>query len=88
MSQSSEGKEPTLRDWMRYISVGGAVKKVDTWKKQVAQILYHTSRVKPIEIEAIRSVLGRLGFPEGELLHRQTGEEYYDVAERAAPDLS
>jgi len=52
-----------------------------------AQILYLTSRVKPLEIEAIRSVLHKLGFPDGGLFHRRTNEEYSDAAERANPDM-
>ena len=35
----------------------------------------------------IHNVLKKHNFPEGELLFRQKGEEYKDVAERVVPDI-
>jgi hypothetical protein len=52
-----------------------------------ATILYLTSRRTPEEVQIIRNVLEKHSFPMGELLFREAGEEYKDVAERALPDI-
>lgn len=49
--------------------------------------MYLTSRTHSDEIEDIRFVLHKFGFPEGELFFRQEGEAYKDVAERVLPDI-
>lgn len=69
------------------VPAGNAVEKLHTWKRQGAEITYLTSRTRPNEIEDIRYVLRKHGFPEGELFFRQEGEEYKDVAERVLPDV-
>jgi hypothetical protein len=82
-----ENKEPSVKDFNSYVPIGDAVKKLTSWKDQGAEILYLTSRRKPQEIEAVRSVLKRHNFPDGQLLFRQENEEYKDVAERIIPDV-
>jgi hypothetical protein len=69
------------------VPAGHAVEKLQAWRRQGVEILYLTSRTRPDEIEAIRSVLDRFGFPAGELFFRQAGEAYSDVAERVLPDV-
>ena len=54
---------------------------------QLSEKRYLTSRVKAKEVEDINSVLKTHGFPEGQLLFRQKGEEYKDVAEKAMPNV-
>ena len=40
------------------------------------------------EIEAIKNVLRRHGFPDSDnLLYRKQGEDYKDIAERLVPDI-
>jgi len=56
-------------------------------ERQGATITYLTSRKDPKEIKAIRDVLTKYHFPEGELLFRKGKETYGDVTEQAAPDL-
>ena len=70
-----------------HIPVGNAVKKLKKWSKQGAEILYLTSRRKPEQIEDVRQVLKKYGFPDGQLLFRKKEEEYRDVAERIVPDI-
>lgn len=74
-------------DFSAEVPAGNAVEKLQTWRRQGAEILYLTSRICSDEIEDIRSVLRKFGFPEGELLFRQEGEAYKDVAERVLPDV-
>jgi len=57
------------------------------WKNQGAEIFYLTSRRKPEGINEVKSVLQRYSFPDGQLLFRQDGEEYKDVAEKIMPDV-
>jgi hypothetical protein len=87
VKQVLEGKELSIREYGTYIPVGDGAKKLQLWKSQGAEIVYLTSRTKPVEIGAIRSVLKKHDFPKGQLLFRREGEEYKDVAERVMPDI-
>ena len=75
------------RDFSVSIPVGGAVEKLRVWQRQGAEISYLTSRTRPNEVETIRQVLQRYGFPQGELFFRQGDEAYRDVAERVTPSI-
>ena len=85
LARQAEGGPPI--DFSAEVPAGDAVAKLRAWQRQGAEIVYLTSRTRPDEIEAIRSVLGRFGFPAGELFFRQAGEAYSDVAERVLPDI-
>jgi hypothetical protein len=74
-------------DFRAEVPAGNAVEKLHTWKRQGAEIMYLTSRTRSDEIEAIRYVLNKFGFPAGELFFRQGSEAYKDVAERVLPDV-
>lgn len=74
-------------DFGASVPVGQAVAKLQKWHRQGAEIAYLTSRTRADEVEAIRTVLRRHGFPEGQLWFRQPGEHYKDVAERVRPDV-
>lgn len=80
-------EESSIHDYGSYVPIGDAVKKLTQWKNQGAEIFYLTSRKSPEEIKKIESVLQRSSFPDGQLLFRQDGEEYKDVAERIMPDI-
>ncbi len=82
-----EENEESVGDFASYVPIGDAVGRLAAWKRGGAEILYLTSRKKHEEIESIRGVLKEHGFPEGRLLFRQPDEEYWNVAERAAPDI-
>jgi hypothetical protein len=82
-----KGDAPSVRFFARYVPIGNCVQKIRAWKRQGATIKYLTSRRTPEEIEVIRNILREHRFPEGELLSRQEGEEYKDVAERVMPDI-
>ena len=55
---------PGINDFTSYIPIGNSVSKLNHWAKAGAEIIYLTSRRKPAEIEAIRNVLNRHGFPQ------------------------
>jgi len=85
--QQIKEKEESVEKYESYVSIGDAAKKLNVWKEDGADIFYLTSRKKRTEIEQIRNVLKRNGFPEGQLLFRKEKEEYKDVAERVIPDV-
>ena len=71
-----------------YIPNGNVVWKLQSWKKQGAEIYYLTSRTAPEEIDDIRFVLEKNNFPRLQnLLFRKEGQEYKDVAESLIPDI-
>ncbi len=69
------------------IPAENAPQKLQTWGKQGAEIAYLTSRTQPDEIQTVKNILDRYGFPQGELFYRRVGEQYKDVAERVMPDI-
>jgi hypothetical protein len=79
--------EVSVSDYASCVPVGGAVNKLQTWKRQSAEIAYLTSRTTPNEVQDIQNVLKKYDFPEGRLVFRREGEQYQDVAERVLPDL-
>ncbi|VVB60937.1 Uncharacterised protein [uncultured archaeon] len=82
-----EKEQTSIHNYASYVPVGNAVKKLETWKNQGAEILYLTSRIKRNEINDIENVLKKYNFPEGQTLFRKKGDEYKDVAERTIPDI-
>jgi hypothetical protein len=80
-------KDPSIREYSSYVPVGNCVKKLQTWKNQEVTIIYLTSRRTHEEVEVIKNVIKRYDFPDGELLFRQSREEYKDIAERMLPDI-
>jgi len=87
VKQVKNRTDSSIYNWRTYVPIGNSVEKLQKWKSQGAKILYLTSRVKAKEVEDINSVLKTHGFPEGQLLFRQKGEEYKDVAEKAMPNV-
>lgn len=78
----------TVHNFKNYISNGNAVKKLSNWKKQGAVIYYLTSRRTSEEVNDIKKVLRKYGFPDNQnLFFRKRGEEYKDVAEKLMPDI-
>ena len=69
-----------------YIPNGNVVRKLQSWKKQGADIYYLTSRTTTDEINDIRYVLEKYTFPQVQnLLFRKEGQAYKDVAELLIP---
>jgi len=81
-------KTDDIHNYPGYIPVGDAVNKIRRWKKQGATIYYLTSRRVNGEVGVISKVLQKYDFPDcNNLLSRQPGEEYNDVAEKLMPDI-
>jgi len=80
-------KEISVSNYTSYIPIGNALEKIKKWKEGGATVLYLTSRTKQREIEAIKNVLKRHDFPEGELFYRKANETYANVAERVMPSI-
>src|SRR3989338_1257706 len=80
-------RDKFIHDYKSYVPIGNAVKKLQNWKKDSAEILYLTSRRKPGEIKQIQTVLKKFKFQKGQLLFRKKDEEYKDVAERIIPNI-
>lgn len=80
-------RETSVHDFASYVPVGDAVRKLRTWERQSATILYLSSHRSLADVEKDRSVLRQHGFPAGSVLYRQAGEGYKDIAERILPDV-
>lgn len=79
-----EGESP---GYAGTVPIGNAAKKLWTWKREGAEVLYLTSRREPIDIEKVKEVLQQYAIPDGEVFFRRAGEEYAHVAERVMPDI-
>lgn len=75
----------SIREYETYIPVGNAVKKLQTWKKQGAEISYLSSHENVKDVEKDKSVLKKYNFPFGRIYHRKDGESYGDVVEKIKP---
>ncbi|MBU2082034.1 hypothetical protein KKH14_01255 [Patescibacteria group bacterium] len=86
VSQSSN-KDPSTDDYISYIPVGDAVKKLKSWHTQGAEILYLSAHENDGDIETDKLVLRKYDFPEGQIFFRHNGESYKDITERIIPDI-
>jgi hypothetical protein len=75
------------KDFASHVPISNSVKKLKSWNKQGAEILYLTSRKEQGQINDIKNVLKKFNFPAGKLLFRKNGEQYGDVVERIMPDV-
>lgn len=80
-------REPSVADFAAYVPIGNAVEKLTRWQQYGAEMLYLSSHRKAESVAKDAAVLQRYGFPSGEILYRQPGESYADVARRARPDV-
>jgi hypothetical protein len=78
---------PTVGDYAGYVPVGDAVAKLRRWQDAGARINYLSSHRNPDDVALDAFVLRTHGFPAGQVLARQPGESYGDVAGREAPDV-
>ncbi|PIZ65364.1 hypothetical protein COY15_03390 [Candidatus Roizmanbacteria bacterium CG_4_10_14_0_2_um_filter_39_12] len=87
LKPSSE-KTHEAHEFRAYVPNGKVVQKLQHWKDQGEDINYLTSRTTRDEIDDIRFVLKKYNFPQIEnLLFRNKGQEYKDVAEALIPDV-
>lgn len=88
----------SVRDFGSYVPIGNAAKKLNTWAKQGAEILYLSALTEDKKargdeivgsegLKVDQEILDRYGFPKGAIYHRQKGESYAQVAEKITPDI-
>jgi hypothetical protein len=80
-------RDPSVADYAADVPVGEAAAKLARWQGHGAEVRYLSSHRKPEHVVKDAAVLERFGFPAGEVLFRQPGESYADVARRALPDV-
>ena len=80
-------KDLSVFDYISYVPVGNAVKKLKFWQTQGAEILYLSSHETAEDVEKDKSVLEKYKFPKGQIFYRQNGESYKDIAEKITPDI-
>lgn len=86
VKQVLDGEE-SLYDYATYVPVGNAVHKLQTWKKQGAEIAYLSSHKKEEDAERDKAVLRDHGFPDGQVFFRHRNKRYSEIAERVLPDI-
>ena len=78
----------SVYDFAGYLPAGHTVDKLNSWKKQGAEICYLTSRRIKSEVETIQAILKKYDFPNWQDLYfRHQEEDYKDVVERVKPDV-
>ena len=89
LGKASYGKDPNgIHNYTGYVPIGKSTEKIYDWKQRGANIYYLTSRRIKTEVDAIQNVLIKYGFPDSQnLLFRQKGQKYSDVAEKLMPDV-
>ncbi len=81
--------EESIHDYASYIPVGNAVKKLQEWKRQGAEICYLSSHKDAEDVERDKFVLKKYAFPDGQIFYRRNTEAYKDAVEgiRPLPDV-
>jgi hypothetical protein len=78
---------PTIHQYAAYLPVGAAVAKLRSWHDAGAQIGYLSSHRDPGDVAKDARVLRAFAFPPGQVLAREPGEGYGQVAARQMPDI-
>lgn len=79
--------DPSIYDFASYVPADNAVRKLQVWSQQGAEIGYLSSHKRIEDVEIDKAVLRNHNFPRGQIFFRRGGEQYKDVAERALPDI-
>jgi hypothetical protein len=79
--------EKSVHDFASYVPVDNAVRKLQAWKQQGAEIVYLSSHKRVEDVETDQAVLRNHSFPEGQVLFRRRDEQNNDVTERVLPDI-
>jgi hypothetical protein len=80
-------RDSSVADFATYVPVGAAAAKLECWQRHGAEIAYLSPHRKPENVAKDAAVLERFSFPAGQILFRQEGEAYADVARRAMADV-
>ena len=80
-------RDPSLYDFTAYVPVGNAVRKLQAWRQQGAEIVYLSSHKRVEDVDIDKAVLRNHEFPDGQVFFRHSDEQYNAVAERVLPDI-
>lgn len=83
----SKQREKSVLDYANYIPIGNAVKKLESWKKQGAEIIYLSSHENIKDVEKDKLIINKYNFPAGKVFFRKNGEEYNKIVERIKPNI-
>ena len=97
LRQVLEG-DKSIYNQATYVPIGDAVQKLKKWKDQGAEIIYLSPLTKSKDvrdderaidknIQDEKEMLQRYYFPKGNILHRETDEQYKDIIERIVPEV-
>ena len=77
----------SIADFASYVPVENSALKLQTWKRQGAEIVYLSSHTNAEDVRSDDLVLRTHGFPEGRVVYRQAGGQYADLAASVRPDV-
>jgi hypothetical protein len=77
----------SIYDFGSYVPVDSAMRKLQAWRGQGAEIVYLSSHKKPEDVDLDKAVLRNHDFPEGQVFFRHRSEQYHEIAERVLPDI-
>jgi hypothetical protein len=87
VKQVLDGRDESLYDFASYVPVDNAAMKIQAWRQQGAEIVYLSSHKIVEDVEIDKAVLQNHDFPDGQVFFRNSGEQYYNIAERVLPDI-
>jgi hypothetical protein len=67
----------SLYDFLSYVPVDNAVKKLQAWQQRGAEIVYLSSHKKAEDVEMDKAVLRNYAFPDGQVFYRRNDEHYH-----------
>lgn len=79
--------EDKINDYAAYVPIKDAVKKLNAWIEQGAEISYLTSRTKFGEIKAVSDVLKNFNFPTAVVRAKHGDETYQQIVEEIRPNI-
>jgi hypothetical protein len=79
--------EESVHDFASYIPVENAVRKLQTWRAQGADLVYLSSHKNADDVEKDKAVLQAHGFPDGPIFYSHASEPYAHIAENVLPDV-
>ena len=74
-------------DFISYIPIDNAVRKLQEWKKQGAKIMYLSSHKINEDVEKDKLVLKKYNFPKGQIFHCKENEDWQDIIKKIKPDV-
>ncbi|MFW9896605.1 MAG: hypothetical protein ACFFD7_12435, partial [Candidatus Thorarchaeota archaeon] len=87
IQQIVDNMDESISDFTSYIPIGNAIKKLNSWHNQGAEISYLSSHLTPENVKNDEFVLKKYKFPEGIIFYRQNKGDWNLPVERVKPDI-